>query len=163
MAKLEVKPQSDSNAHWVSYCVILPKQYSRKNSQPEVEDLPSKPSFNINFEGDIGKSHLISLSLSLIFLTCKIIRTTLMIPKVPSSTCVSDPNLQYQSFLSSHLQGMFWFSKYCHLLLYSICTTTTRQASIILSLVFYVQRRKQAGNALGPHPLFTQLLPSRQF
>lgn len=163
MAKLEIKLQSDCKAHCVSYCVILPKQYSRKNSQPEVGDLPSKPSFNINFEGDIGKSHLISLSFGLIFLTCKIIRTTLMIPKVPTSTCVSDSNLQYQNFLSSHLQGEFWFSKYRHLLLYLICTTITRWASIVLSLVFCVQMSKQAGNALGPHPLFTRLLPSRQF
>lgn len=92
MAKLEVKPQSGCKTHRVNYCVILPKQYSRKNPQPEARDLPSKPSFNINLEGDFEKSHLISLSLSLAFLTCKVIRTTLMIPKAPSSTSVSDSN-----------------------------------------------------------------------
>lgn len=53
-------------------------------------DLPSKPSSNINFEGDFGKSHLISLSFNLVSLTCKLIRMTLMISKVLSSTYVSD-------------------------------------------------------------------------
>jgi len=59
-----------------------------ENPQLEAGDLPPKPSANINFEGDFGESHLISLSLSLVFLTRKIIRTPLMILEVPSSPYV---------------------------------------------------------------------------